>query len=69
MTATQTTAPQDDEIDLRELLGTLLDHKWLIGIVTGVFFVLSVGYAVLVRRSTKPMPWCRWSKRCRICRA
>ncbi|KLD63196.1 polysaccharide biosynthesis tyrosine autokinase [Dyella japonica] len=47
MTASQTTAPQDDEIDLRELLGTLLDHKWLIGIVTGVFFVLSVGYAVL----------------------
>jgi tyrosine-protein kinase Etk/Wzc len=47
MTATQTAAPQDDEIDLRELLGTLLDHKWLIGIVTGVFFVLSVGYAVL----------------------
>lgn len=47
MAATQNTTPQDDEIDLRELLGTLLDHKWLIGIVTGVFFVLSVGYAVL----------------------
>ncbi|WP_114238898.1 polysaccharide biosynthesis tyrosine autokinase [Dyella sp. C9] len=47
MAATQTTAQQDDEIDLRELLGTLIDHKWLIGIVTGVFFVLSVGYAVL----------------------
>lgn len=47
MAATQNTAPQDDEIDLRELLGTLLDHKWLIGIVTGVCFVLSVGYAVL----------------------
>src|SRR5215467_1358737 len=47
MTAIQNTAQQDDEIDLRELLGTLLDHKWLIGIVTGVFFVLSVGYALL----------------------
>ena len=47
MAATQNTAQQDDEIDLRQLLGTLIDHKWLIGIVTGVFFVLSVGYAVL----------------------
>lgn len=47
MAASQTTAPQDDEIDLRELLGTLLDYKWLIAIVTGAFLVLSVGYAVL----------------------
>ncbi|QNK00024.1 Wzz/FepE/Etk N-terminal domain-containing protein [Dyella telluris] len=39
--------PQDDEIDLRALLGTLLDHKWLIGIVTGACFVLGVCYAVL----------------------
>jgi len=29
------------------LLGTLIDHKWLIGIVTGVFLVLSVAYALL----------------------
>ncbi|HET6552276.1 MAG TPA: polysaccharide biosynthesis tyrosine autokinase [Dyella sp.] len=47
MAATQNTAQQDDEIDLRELLGTLLDHKWLIGVITGVFLVLSVGYALL----------------------
>lgn len=46
MAAPQTTT-QDDEIDLRELLGTLLDRKWFIGIVTGAFFALSVGYAVL----------------------
>lgn len=47
MTATKDNAPQDKEIDLRELLGTLVDHRWLIGIVTGVCFVLGVGYAVL----------------------
>ncbi|HET7301247.1 MAG TPA: polysaccharide biosynthesis tyrosine autokinase [Oleiagrimonas sp.] len=41
--------PMDDsdEIDLRELLGTLWDRRWLIAIVTGVFFVVSVAYAVL----------------------
>ena len=36
-----------DEIDLRELFGILLDHKWLIIAVTGVFLLLSVAYAVL----------------------
>lgn len=48
MAATQN-PPQnnDDEIDLGELLGTLIDHKWLIGIVTGLFFVISVAYALL----------------------
>ena len=47
MAATQDPSPRDDEIDLGELLGTLIDHKWLIGIVTGVFLVLSVAYALL----------------------
>ena len=47
MAAPETTTPQDDELDLRELLGTLVDHKWLIGIVTSMFLVLGVGYAVL----------------------
>lgn len=37
----------DDEIDLNALLGTLLDHKWLIGIVTGACFLIAVAYAVL----------------------
>lgn len=37
----------DDEIDLGELLGTLIDHRWLIIIVTGAFFVVSVAYALL----------------------
>ncbi len=36
-----------DEIDLRELLGLLLDRKWLITSVTGVCFVLAVAYALL----------------------
>lgn len=44
---TPATDDPNDEIDLRELLGTLLDHKWLIGIVTGVFLVASVAYALL----------------------
>ncbi|HET8897284.1 MAG TPA: polysaccharide biosynthesis tyrosine autokinase [Rhodanobacteraceae bacterium] len=47
MAATQTPSSSDDEIDLGELLGTLIDHKWLILIVTGVFFVVSVAYALL----------------------
>jgi len=47
MAATQDPSPRDDEIDLGELLGTLIDQKWLIGIVTGVFLVLSVAYALL----------------------
>jgi tyrosine-protein kinase Etk/Wzc len=47
MAATQDPSPRDDEIDLGELLGTLIDHKWLIGIVTGVFLILSVAYALL----------------------
>ncbi len=36
-----------DEIDLRELLGTLWDKRWLIGIVTGAFFIVALAYAVL----------------------
>lgn len=42
-------APQaeNDEIDLAALLGTLLDHKWLIAVITGIGFALSVAYALL----------------------
>jgi tyrosine-protein kinase Etk/Wzc len=36
-----------DEIDLRELFGILLDNKWLIVAVTGLFLLLSLGYALL----------------------
>lgn len=46
MAATQNPT-QEDEIDLRELLGTLFDHRWLIVIVTGIFLLLSAGYAFL----------------------
>ena len=38
---------QADEIDLSALLGTLLDHKWLIIIVTGLFFLVSAVYVLL----------------------
>lgn len=47
MAATQNPSQRDDEIDLGELLGTLIDHKWLIVIVTGVFFFVALAYAVL----------------------
>ncbi|MGH8157417.1 MAG: polysaccharide biosynthesis tyrosine autokinase [Rhodanobacter sp.] len=50
MAATQDPAQpvqRDEEIDLSELLGTLSDHKWLIGIITGVFVVLSIAYTLL----------------------
>ncbi|OOG37798.1 polysaccharide biosynthesis tyrosine autokinase [Rhodanobacter sp. C05] len=47
MAATQDLSQRDDEIDLGALLGTLNDHKWLIGIVTGIFFMISTAYALL----------------------
>ena len=47
MVANQDSLQRDDEIDLSELLGTLNDHKWLIGVITGVFVVLSIAYAML----------------------
>ncbi|MGY2288736.1 polysaccharide biosynthesis tyrosine autokinase [Pseudomonas sp. SDO528_S397] len=37
----------NDEIDLLGLFGTLIDHKWLIAMVTGAFMVTGVAYAVL----------------------
>ena len=37
----------EDEIDLRELLGVLVDRKWWILAVTAAFFVLSVAYVLL----------------------
>ncbi|MHC8285296.1 polysaccharide biosynthesis tyrosine autokinase [Pseudomonas sp. XS1P51] len=36
-----------DEIDLLGLLGTLLDHKWLIGAITGAFMVTGAAYSIL----------------------
>jgi tyrosine-protein kinase Etk/Wzc len=47
MAAIQDPVQRDDEIDLGELLGTLSDHKWLIGIITGIFVLLSIAYAML----------------------
>ena len=37
----------NDEIDLMGLMGTLIDHKWLIAGVTGVFMAAGVAYALL----------------------
>lgn len=45
--AASRTMDDGDEIDLRELLGTLWDKRWLIAIVTGAFFVISLAYAIL----------------------
>jgi tyrosine-protein kinase Etk/Wzc len=47
MAASQTPSHGDDEIDLGEMLGTLIDRKWAIILVTGVFLVISVAYALL----------------------
>jgi len=38
---------EDDEIDLRELLGVLIDRKWWIITATSIAFVCGVAYAVL----------------------
>ncbi|HIM95699.1 MAG TPA: polysaccharide biosynthesis tyrosine autokinase [Gammaproteobacteria bacterium] len=37
----------EDEIDLSELLGTLIEAKWLISIIAGVFLVGGVFYALI----------------------
>jgi tyrosine-protein kinase Etk/Wzc len=47
MAAIQDPVQRDDEIDLSELLGTLSDHKWLIGTITGIFILISIAYALL----------------------
>jgi len=47
MTIKQNFSRRDDDIDLNALLGTVLSRKWLIITVTGLFFALSVAYAVL----------------------
>ncbi|MGJ7460599.1 polysaccharide biosynthesis tyrosine autokinase [Halomonas sp. MA07-2] len=48
-TAPQRSAPSpvDDEIDLGRLFGLLLDHKWLILLITTLFAVAGIVYALL----------------------
>jgi tyrosine-protein kinase Etk/Wzc len=47
---TNTAIPaSDDEIDLSMMVGMVVDNKWMLTIVTGVFFVLSVAYAILAQ--------------------
>ncbi|HDS1130975.1 TPA: polysaccharide biosynthesis tyrosine autokinase [Stenotrophomonas maltophilia] len=47
-TDTRSPAQDDaDEIDLRQLLGTLIDHKWWIAGITGTFFAVAAAYALL----------------------
>ncbi|WP_295520322.1 polysaccharide biosynthesis tyrosine autokinase [uncultured Stenotrophomonas sp.] len=46
---TESRAVKDDEIDLRELLGVLIDRKWWILGTTAVFLVVGVAYALLAR--------------------
>ncbi|WP_235937030.1 Wzz/FepE/Etk N-terminal domain-containing protein [Vreelandella azerica] len=46
-TAQQSTAPQDDEIDLGRLFGLLIDHKYLIVGITVLFAAIGVVYAML----------------------
>ncbi len=40
-------APQDDEIDLRELVGVVYDRRWWVIATTAIFAVLSVAYVLL----------------------
>lgn len=44
---TESPAVKDDEIDLRELLGVLVDRKWWIIGTTVLFFVIGAAYALL----------------------
>ena len=43
----QTPEDQNDEIDLRELIGTLLDNKWLIILTTLLFTLLGIAKAII----------------------
>ena len=47
MTTKQSFATRDEDVDLRALLGTLADNKWLIAAITVVFLLISVLYAML----------------------
>lgn len=38
---------RDDDLDLNALLGTITDRRWLVIVVTGMFFLMSVAYAFL----------------------
>jgi tyrosine-protein kinase Etk/Wzc len=38
---------EDDDIDIKAILGTLVDHKWLILMVGLVFAIFSIAYAIL----------------------
>lgn len=44
---TVTRVNKEDEIDLRDIAGTLVDKKWLILSVTAAFFVIGAAYALL----------------------
>ncbi|QWT20725.1 polysaccharide biosynthesis tyrosine autokinase [Bacillus sp. NP157] len=47
MADTNSSSQRDDDIDLSELVGALLDQRWLIIGITAFFFVVSVAYAIL----------------------
>ncbi|MNB88530.1 tyrosine kinase [compost metagenome] len=42
-----TSHDDDDDIDLMGLLGTLVDHKWLIAGITAASMAVGTAYAVL----------------------
>ena len=47
MTGTLAPLQRDNEIDLREMLGTLRDYKWFIGRIVCFFVVLGIVYAMV----------------------
>ncbi|MDM7298105.1 Wzz/FepE/Etk N-terminal domain-containing protein, partial [Klebsiella pneumoniae] len=40
---------KNDEIDLRKIIGTLIDDKWLIASIIGVFTAVSLIYTVIAQ--------------------
>jgi hypothetical protein len=59
--------PQNNEMDLIQLLAEMFDHRVMIACVTLLFTVCAGIYAFSARRFIRLMPWCR-SKRSRITR-
>lgn len=47
MSQTPASRPGEDQIDLGRLIGLLLDHKWLIAVITAIFTAIGMIYTLL----------------------
>lgn len=59
-----TPSDEADEIDLRQLLGTLIDHKWWIAGITGLCLAVAASYALLATPIYVPTRSSRSNRRC-----